>query len=67
MAVTPQDLAAVQDTVVKIIVRAKALLAPLEHEMKVMAWAPEYRAIMWESVMLEAAERKVAAEKETGQ
>ena len=42
--------------------KAAALLAPLEREMKVMAWPAEFRAIMWEAVKLAADERQEAAE-----
>ena len=32
-------------------------LAPLQREMQIMKWPAEYRAIMWEAVMLEAKSR----------
>lgn len=33
------------------------LLAPLETEMRIMRWAPEYRVIMWEALGHRALER----------
>jgi hypothetical protein len=33
------------------------LLAPLEREMTIMQWPAEYRAIMWEAVLLGAKQR----------
>lgn len=41
----------------KISTKVDRLLEPLEREMKVMKWAPEFRAILWEAVMLEAKAR----------
>ena len=66
MAVSPEELALAQDTANKIVARANALLVPLEREMTVMRWGADYRAIMWETVMREAATRMRAAEKENG-
>ena len=40
--------------VVRLRDRATRTLAPLHREMRVMGWAPEYRAIMWETVAMEA-------------
>jgi hypothetical protein len=34
----------------KISAKAEETLAKLEHEMNVMKWPDEYRAIMWEAV-----------------
>lgn len=36
---------------------AQRKLEPLTHEMAIMKWKPEYQAIMWEAVMLEAKQR----------
>jgi hypothetical protein len=33
------------------------LLAPLETEMRIMRWAPDFRVIMWEAVGHKALER----------
>lgn len=33
------------------------LLEPLQREMRIMKWEPEYQAILWEAVMLEAKAR----------
>jgi hypothetical protein len=45
-------------------IRAKVdqLLEPLAREMRIMEWAPEYQAIMWEAVMLEATQRMEEAQ-----
>ena len=41
----------------KIQLKVEDTLAPLAREMRVMQWPAEYRAIMWEAVMLEARKR----------
>ena len=41
--------------------KADDLLAPLDLEMRVMKWRPEFRSIMWEAVML-AAKRRMEGE-----
>ena len=33
------------------------LLAPLEREMQIMKWAPEFRAILWEAVAMRALQK----------
>lgn len=42
--------------------KAADLLRPLELEMKIMGWVPQYRAVMWEAVMIAARERMEAAD-----
>lgn len=42
------------DIVVKIRRKVDDLLTPLGREMRIMKWPAEYRAILWEAVMLEA-------------
>lgn len=37
--------------------KAERLLDPLVIEMRIMKWEPEFQAIMWEAVMLEAKRR----------
>lgn len=41
-------------TTQKLIAKAQRALDPLDREMRVMKWNPEYQVIMWEAVMLEA-------------
>ena len=40
--------------VTKINEKVDDLLKPLELEIKIMQWAPEFQAIIWEAVMLNA-------------
>lgn len=47
-------LAKAEAVAAKIKTRAAELLAPLEREMRIMKWRPEYCAIMWEVVAREA-------------
>jgi hypothetical protein len=46
----------------KIGAKVDKLLAPLALEMEIMEWKPEYRAIVWEAVMIEARQRMEKAE-----
>jgi hypothetical protein len=41
----------------KIEAKANALLAPLDLEMKMMGWKPEFQSIMWNAVMLAVQKR----------
>ena len=52
---SPHEQAAIELTQ-KILKKAADALEPLEREMRLMGWAPEYRAIMWGAV-----ERKARA------
>ena len=47
-------------------IKAKVIdaLDPIATEMKIMKWRPEFQAIMWEAVMMEAMARKHAAQQE---
>ena len=50
----------------KITAKARTELEPLTREMRIMKWKPEFQAIMWEAVMLEAKQRmEEAQEKRT--
>lgn len=51
------DLAKALEMSKKIARKVDDLLLPLTLEMKVMKWPPEYQAILWEAVMLEAKRR----------
>jgi len=42
---------------IKIQAKAAALLAPLDTEMRMMNWKPEFRRIMWDAVLREVAKR----------
>lgn len=48
----------------KITAKAQAELEPLALEMRIMKWEPQFQAIMWEAVMLEARERATIAKAE---
>lgn len=37
--------------------KVNILLEPLQREMRIMKWNPEYQAILWEAVMMEAKNR----------
>lgn len=50
-------LAKAMDLTKQITDKVDRLLEPLAREMKIMAWQPEYQAILWEAVMLEAKTR----------
>ncbi|CAB4149875.1 hypothetical protein UFOVP1433_44 [uncultured Caudovirales phage] len=63
MEASPEQLAVAQATAASMIARAKSSLAPLERAMRIMKWEPEYRAIMWEAVMEEAAKYMRDAQK----
>jgi len=63
MGTPPDDLAVAKSSAQVIITRAAAHLALLDRELTVLAWSPEYRAIMWEAVMEEAAKLMRAAQK----
>ena len=52
-----EHLAKAMAMVQKINRKVDALLEPLQREMRVMKWNPEYQAILWEAVMLEAKAR----------
>lgn len=48
----------------KITAKAQTELEPLAREMRIMKWKPEFQAIMWEAVMLEARSRMEKARDE---
>lgn len=55
-----KDLAALEEAwkvTQQIAAKVDRLLEPLEREMQIMKWEPEFRAILWEAVMLEAKAR----------
>jgi hypothetical protein len=58
---TPAEIASAKAVVAKIELKVDDLLAPLAREMRIMRWAPAYRAILWEAVMLEAQKRATVA------
>jgi hypothetical protein len=53
----PDELASALKLVAKIEAKIADLFRPLELEMRIMKWAPEYQAIIWEAVANRAAER----------
>jgi hypothetical protein len=55
------DIAKAIALAAKIETKVEILLAPMETEMRIMQWAPEYRAIMWEAIGRKALERAKAA------
>ncbi len=55
--------AAAEDVARKIEDKITRLLAPLEIEMRISKWKPEYRAIVWEAVSHRAMQRALEAEK----
>lgn len=63
MGTPPDDLAVAKSSAQVIITRAQAHLALLDRELTVLAWTPEYRAIMWEAVTYEATKLMHLAEK----
>ncbi|WP_044558697.1 hypothetical protein [Azospirillum sp. B4] len=57
MTRNPSDLDAATAIAARIEAKAVALLAPLEREMALMSWRPEFKAIMWAAVAIEAQRR----------
>jgi hypothetical protein len=51
------ELAKVEELAAKLVRKVDELLAPLETEMRIMRWAPDFRVIMWEAVGHKALER----------
>lgn len=64
MTRTQAELTKAQETVTKIMSMVVDLLMPMERQMMVMQWAPEFRAIMWEAVAREAIARAEKTMKE---
>lgn len=60
---TPEELAAALELAGKIEMKAVELLRPLEIEMRLMKWRPEFRAIMWEAIGRKALSRAKEAAK----
>lgn len=56
-----EHLARAMAMVQKISRKIDTLLEPLQREMRINKWKPEYQAILWEAVMLEAKSRMEAA------
>lgn len=57
------DIEAGVELVRKIRIKVDDLLAPLAREMRIMKWSADYRAILWEAVMLEAKARLETCER----
>ncbi len=56
-SLSESDLKQAKRVTLQIIRKVDDLLSPLEHEMRIMQWAPEFQAIMWEAVMRGAKRR----------
>jgi hypothetical protein len=54
---TAEDKAKAQGLAHKISGKVNDALSPLALEMELMSWKPEYRAIVWEAVAMEALKR----------
>lgn len=58
---TPEHLAKAKRIVAQIEAKIAGAIGPLEREMQIMQWAPEYRAIVWEAVARKAMEKALEA------
>lgn len=63
---SPEEVAKAKALVAKIDAKVVDLLAPLATEMRIMKWAPEYEAILWEHVAVKAMARARDAVERTG-
>ena len=61
MTQTPEEMQKAIDLSKRIERKVHNLLEPLDLEIRIMKWRPEYRSLMWESVWREAMRRGVEA------
>lgn len=64
MTHTPEEIAKAKALAARIEAKVADLLAPMDLEMRIMEWKPEFRVIMWEAIGRKALERARKAAKE---
>jgi len=60
MPYTPEEMLH-SDTAKKVRAKAVATLRPIQREMGIMAWGPELRSMMWQTILRIALDRMVDA------